>query len=224
MTEAEWLRGDDPRRILDFLAASYRHLSERKLRLFAAYCCRNILHPETEEAVRRAVDLGETYAEGRASASDLYAADGPVAGVWLETFGSDRVSAAAYCLTQYGVENPLLAAQGASENGIDAARLHAGTGRAESEATLQSVWLRDIFPSPFRPKFVNRDWFAWNEATATTLAEQRYASQDFSAMPILADALQDAGCDNDDVLGHCRDANATHVRGCWVCDLVLGKE
>jgi hypothetical protein len=43
-------------------------------------------------------------------------------------------------------------------------------------------------------------------------------------MPILADALQDAGCDHDDILNHCRDANAMHVRGCWVVDLVLGKK
>ena len=51
-----------------------------------------------------------------------------------------------------------------------------------------------------------------------------YESRDFSAMPILADALQDAGCDNDDILNHLRDATATHVRGCWALDLVLGKE
>jgi hypothetical protein len=42
-------------------------------------------------------------------------------------------------------------------------------------------------------------------------------------MLILADALQDAGCDNDDILNHCRDANVTHVRGCWVVDLALDK-
>jgi len=51
-----------------------------------------------------------------------------------------------------------------------------------------------------------------------------YESRDFSAMPILANALQDAGCDNEEVLNHCRDANQVHVRGCWVVDLVLGKE
>jgi hypothetical protein len=50
-----------------------------------------------------------------------------------------------------------------------------------------------------------------------------YESRDFGAMPILADALQDAGCDNDDILNHCRDEKATHVRGCWVVDLVLDK-
>ena len=50
-----------------------------------------------------------------------------------------------------------------------------------------------------------------------------YESRDFAAMPILADALQDAGCDNPDLLAHCRDPQQVHVRGCWVVDLVLGK-
>ncbi|QEG25961.1 hypothetical protein GobsT_06960 [Gemmata obscuriglobus] len=50
-----------------------------------------------------------------------------------------------------------------------------------------------------------------------------YESRDFGAMPVLADALQDAGCDSDDILNHCR-GDGVHVRGCWVVDLVLGKE
>ncbi|AWM42340.1 hypothetical protein C1280_21800 [Gemmata obscuriglobus] len=67
--------------------------------------------------------------------------------------------------------------------------------------------------------------FDWAYLTATTvaIARQMYESRDFSAMPILADALQDAGCDNDDVLNHCR-GPGPHVRGCWVVDLLLGKE
>jgi hypothetical protein len=62
----------------------------------------------------------------------------------------------------------------------------------------------------------------WRTSTAVTLAQQMYDSRDFSAMPILADALQDAGCDNADILDHCR-GPGPHVRGCWVVDLVLGK-
>ena len=50
-----------------------------------------------------------------------------------------------------------------------------------------------------------------------------YESREFSAMPILADALQDAGCEDDAILTHCRDPKQIHVRGCWVVDLVLGK-
>ncbi|MFO0824661.1 MAG: hypothetical protein U0792_16345 [Gemmataceae bacterium] len=64
----------------------------------------------------------------------------------------------------------------------------------------------------------------WRSDTALSLAKHIYESRDFAQMPILADALQDAGCDNADILNHCRDTAATHVRGCWALDLVLGKE
>ncbi len=81
--------------------------------------------------------------------------------------------------------------------------------------------LRDIFGNPFRPVPFSPKWAT---DTAVSLARTMYESRDFSAMPILADAFQDAGCDSEDILNHCRDVNATHVRGCWVVDRVLGKE
>ena len=65
---------------------------------------------------------------------------------------------------------------------------------------------------------------AWRTDTVVPLARTMYESRDFSAMPILADALEDAGCDHADILDHCRDTALAHVRGCWVVDLVLGKE
>ena len=80
--------------------------------------------------------------------------------------------------------------------------------------------LRDIFGNPFRPIIFTSDW---RTDTAVSLARGMYESRDFGAMPILADALQDAGCDSDDILNHCRDEKQVHVRGCWVVDLVLGK-
>jgi hypothetical protein len=80
--------------------------------------------------------------------------------------------------------------------------------------------VRDIFGNPFRPVSFSPEWCT---DTALTLARQMYDSRDFSVMPILADALQDAGCDSDDILSHCRQPGE-HVRGCWVVDLVLGKE
>jgi hypothetical protein len=73
--------------------------------------------------------------------------------------------------------------------------------------------------NPFRPVSFSPDW---RTDTAVSLARQMYEAREFSAMPILADALQDAGCDNDDVLAHCRDTKQVHVRGCWVVDGVLG--
>jgi len=81
--------------------------------------------------------------------------------------------------------------------------------------------LRCFFGNQFRPVAIDPSWLT---STVTSLASQMYESRDFSPMPILADALQDAGCDNDDILNQCRDAKATHVRGCWVVDLVLRKE
>jgi hypothetical protein len=83
-----------------------------------------------------------------------------------------------------------------------------------------SVLLRDIFGNPYRSTTFSP---FWRTDTALSLARQMYESRDFGAMPILADALQDAGCESDDILDHCRDANATHVRGCWVVDLVLNR-
>jgi hypothetical protein len=112
-------------------------------------------------------------------------------------------------------------------------------------ASARAVWvLREVFGNPFatrrkRKTDPRRGWMfdsAWRTDTVVTLARQMYDSLDFSAMPILADALEDAGCDNADILHHCRDRRAPprarggarpahrpgeHVRGCWVLDLIL---
>ncbi|MCE9563547.1 MAG: hypothetical protein K8U57_16015 [Planctomycetes bacterium] len=78
-----------------------------------------------------------------------------------------------------------------------------------------------MFGNPLRKVKFQKEW---RTSTAIAIAQQMYESRDFSAMPILADALQDAGCDNDDILDHCRDEKQVHVRGCWVVDLVLEKK
>ena len=64
---------------------------------------------------------------------------------------------------------------------------------------------------------------AWRTDTVVTLARRMSVSRDFSILPILADALQEAGCDNEVMLNHCRNQNATHIRGCWVVDLVFSE-
>ncbi|MDB5306926.1 MAG: hypothetical protein JWO38_1128 [Gemmataceae bacterium] len=84
---------------------------------------------------------------------------------------------------------------------------------------VQADLLRAVVGNPFRPVSFGP---SWQTSTAVALARQMYESRDFSPMPILADALQDAGCDNPDILDHCR-GPGPHVRGCRVVDLVLGK-
>ena len=93
-------------------------------------------------------------------------------------------------------------------------------GKAQGERSLSQL-VRDIFGNPFRPITFDP---AWRTSDVMLLGNGIYAERAFDRMPILADALQDAGCDSDDLLNHLRDANATHVRGCWALDLVLGKE
>ena len=89
----------------------------------------------------------------------------------------------------------------------------------EDARTEHARVLRCIFGNPFRPATLDR---AWRTPTAVALARGIYDDRAFDRLPILADALQDAGCDNEEVLNHCR-GPGPHVRGCWVVDLILGK-
>jgi hypothetical protein len=70
---------------------------------------------------------------------------------------------------------------------------------------------------------VNSAWLLWNAATVWKIAQAIYDDRAFDCLPILADALEEAGCDNADILDHCR-GPGPHVRGCWVVDMLLGKE
>jgi len=79
--------------------------------------------------------------------------------------------------------------------------------------------LRDIFGNPFRPVAFSPEW---RTTTAVAIAQGMYDSRDFGHMPVLADALQDAGCEVPEIIDHCR-GPGPHVRGCWVVDGILGK-
>jgi hypothetical protein len=84
------------------------------------------------------------------------------------------------------------------------------------------AWLlREVFGNPFRPVKVSRKWLHWKHGTITALARGIYEDRAFDHMPILADALEEASCQDADILDHCRLANR-HVRGCWVIDMLLG--
>ena len=91
---------------------------------------------------------------------------------------------------------------------------HGEDARAE-----QAPILRCIFGNPFRPATLDPNW---RTSTVLALAQGIYDDRAFDRLPILADALQDAGCDNEEMLAHCR-GEGPHARGCWVVDLVLGK-
>ena len=118
-----------------------------------------------------------------------------------------------------------------SYSAAKAAAVGAGIGYAETlkcpprdvERAVQSDLLRCIFGTLFRPVVLNPLWLAWNDGAIQKMAHVIYADRTFDRLPLLADALEDAGCTDSAILGHCRDGGE-HVRGCWVVDLLLGKQ
>jgi hypothetical protein len=254
MTEAEWLACTRTNPMLRFLIGTEGRVqamtefpackgSDRKLRLFACACYHRISHVLPDHAARAAVEIGERFADGRASWAELQDAECRVRAlctelepVWRASKDDERAALApthtalalamviawreAQKAAYYASSNAYLDFASIINPGAGTSDAGFGTTQA-SEERGQCDLLRDIFGNPFRPVACDP---AWRTSTVVALASQMYESRDFGAMPILADALQDAGCDSDDILDHCRDAKATHVRGCWVVDLVLGKE
>jgi hypothetical protein len=206
MTEAEWLACEDPDVMVDFLQ-SRALLSARKTRLFVVACCRIAWHLLTDRRSQQAVEVAERYADQNATRNELNAAYNLA---WL-------------AVQELGTPAAWRAWGSTSFEAWDG--WHVGWHhRAADDHELnaqQATILRDISGNSFRrAKCPQR----WRTDTALSLARTMYEWRDFGAMPILADALQDAGCDNDNILHHCRDTSATHVRGGWVVDLVLGKK
>src|SRR5262245_60863685 len=216
MTEEEWLAARHPTRMYRYV--EQRIPNERKCRLFAVHCCRRIWHQLPDERCRDALEVCERYIEGAAGSTELAAACASADAAFTE-YGdqSSETGASAISAACEARDVPVMAGQAARE----AALLVWPRAQREAEYRWQCRILRDIFGNPFRSVTIDP---AWLTSDVIALAEGIYADRAFDRMPILADALQDAGCDNDDVLNHCRDTTLTHVRGCWVVDLVLGKE
>jgi hypothetical protein len=225
MTETEWLACADPRAMLLFL---HGKAGGRKLRLFACACCSRIGDLLTEQSGRQAVEVAERYADGRAGKAELKAA---------RDTARRRRQVAAFCCATLGSKTCRdfgAAADWAVElRANDAAGRRAGDpihtkGRdwwaaRRLEQAAQAELLKDVFGNPFRPVSVSPSWLTWNGGTVAKLAAAIYDERRFADLPVLADALEDAGCADAAILGHCR-GPGEHVRGCWVVDLLLGRQ
>lgn len=213
MTEEQWVTDTDCERMLNYL--SEQNGSRRKLQLFAVACCRRIWHLLPDERSRTAVRAVERQVEGQATAEEMAAelAAAQVASD-LDDNAQDAADAASNTagspedFFDYGFRVTICASNATWITGED----------RDDELARQAGLMRDIFGNPFRPVAVDP---AWLTSTVVSLAQGIYEEKAFDRMPILADALQDAGCDNDTVLNHCRAANQVHVRGCWVVDLLM---
>lgn len=212
MTENEWLVCADPTPMLEFLRDK---ASERKLRLLACACCRCVWERMTDQTIRNAVLTAEQFAEGLATEEEIqeaHEAAAPKVAYFVDEAGFFAAAAVA-CLSPDVVEG----AKHASTVIInDIYETYDGYGGGWQD---HSDFIRCICGNPFRPVSVDLTWLT---DIGRTLATGIYADRAFDRLPILADALQDAGCDSDDLLNHLR-GDGPHVLGCWALDLVLGK-
>jgi hypothetical protein len=213
----------------------------RRLRLFGVASARMVWSLLPTDA-RNALVLSERYADGRTTGLSLRAAavrmrHGPATWEQHATNAAGWASAGDAPPANHDplLWNPRDAAGSAAKALATRAAGPAPPGGNPVAPAWQITWnttfakarthqaelVRDIFPPPGYTPGLHPDW---QTATVRALAQQMDETGDFSAVPILADALQDAGCDDDAVLDRCRAESGVHCRGNWVVDLVLGRE
>lgn len=220
MTEQEWLESSTPTAMLQHLTEI--RVSERKARLLACACCRCIWEYLEDPRSRRAVVVAEHFADNRATPREL--ADARARAVTA----ARGVSWAAYWATNTKAVGPLVnvfeaAVVAAARQATQQTRLATTWDEVQAESLNEQVELiREVFGNPFRPITVDPNWLGWEGGQVVRLAGAIYEGRTFEQMPILADALEEAGCQDREMLDHCRQG-AQHVRGCWVLDLLLGK-
>jgi hypothetical protein len=217
--------------MLDYLRGK---ASERKLRLFAVACCRRIWDLLPDDASRQAVVIAECFVDGQASNADLHAsrmAVGRRQPALVNSPDLDVAPAACQVVRAASARAVDRAVSGASFHSWYAVErsygLRSGWGSVrENEERAQCHYLRDLFDNPFRPPSFDQ---MWRTPITASLAQATYderiapeALLDPARLSILADALEEAGCTNADILDHCRQP-VPHVRGCWVVDLLLDR-
>jgi hypothetical protein len=241
MTEADWLACTEPQRMLAFLRGK---VSDRKLRLFAVACCRQVCDLIMDERSFQAIDAAEHYADGLISDEVLGTfrnaarlARKAVRGTTPLAGNSPHFNAAlaADAVVESSGENTVQAADWVAS--AISRQAIADPHDGDSDDACEAIWhfkmfracplFRDIFGNPFRPVAI---FPAWKSQTVVSLAQAAYEQRELPAatldptrLAVLADALEDAGCTQAGILNHLR-GPGPHVRGCWVSDLLLGKE
>jgi hypothetical protein len=216
-SELDWFTCKYPRPLLGFLRGK---VSDRKLRLFAGACCRRVHHLSTQDVLVQVIGVSERFADGQATEHDLNSST-LAAGAAVSKLRSGGI------MTEMGAAE---AASGLTKRCFtvdDAIQLSYSVATAnwarvdlETEDGSQTLILRDIVGNPFRLVSILP---AWRSEPVVGLARSTYEEQAFNQLPILADALEEAGCDSTDILQHCR-GDGPHVLGCWVLDMLLGRE
>jgi hypothetical protein len=211
--EDEWRNCQFVEHVIAYLKAVKAYPSPRKRRLLACAVCR-LSWEDLDDNCRQALQVAERYADGLAGEGEREAASENALGHAQKLRGPVVTPQQRWAWRLYEVLAPKL--------GLNRDLLRPPSllwPQPEEECAL----FREVVGDPFRTIALDPQWREWNGGTVTKLAEAIYQEWAFEWMPILADALEDAGCTVAEVLDHCR-GRVEHVRGCWVVDWVLGRE
>jgi hypothetical protein len=222
MTEAEWFACTDSTPMLEIIRFK---ASDRKMRLIACACCRRIWHLLTDERSLKAVEMAEQFADGRVDRGSLVRArdEAREAKRQFVTPSQQVVAWRAACAAQDATRDTgrsaCLNCMSETSRAVNVQDTnHCDPGELQQQAHI----LRCIFGNPFRLAILDATWLRWNAGTVVKIAGSIYEDGVFDRLPLLADALEDAGCTDADILNYCR-GPGPHVRGCWVVDLLLNK-
>jgi hypothetical protein len=239
MSEDEWLACNSFEELFRHLETT-NLLTQRKLRLFEVAYCRRFTGRLGDPVLENALNVAEQFADGLATAAGLATVHAAAREIEDEYempdedtdalhFGAKAVREATspdHPDYHYGtldmIEHAVQAVAYTSPSypkGDHAAQVAFFREVSVAEQHSLVLLVHEVFGSPFRRVFFSPEW---GTSAVLVLARTIYDSRDFSALPILADALEDAGCDNTDILDHLRVPH--HVRGCWAVDLGLANK
>jgi len=199
-------------------------LSARKLLLFSAACKRAGNWSRLPPEWRRCAELEELYADQQASLDELIA-------VWRfqisaqEEDDIDPLSIAWGEAYEMAKDTGEWAVYDAGQEGADVSEIGEFVFDTAYQAAVarQCQLIREIVGNPFCSVGVDPSWLAWRDRTVEKLAKAIYEEARWPDVPVLADALEEAGCTDVVILQHCREQMA-HIRGCWAVNLLLGKQ
>ncbi len=244
-----WTQSQDPQRMLTLLKG---RVSDRKLRLFAVALMHRLWQAVDERAHTviaancvQGLGVLADHADGRVGEEELAAARGQVQRAAADAafmadmgegggYGADALWSVAATTASVMAESPwsgahtALGAAAFARYWPEWSHPQVVTAARQAEA-VQCRFLRELFGDSFQIVELDAAWLRWGEGTVVRLAQAAYHEQlpgchlDASRIAVLADALEEAGCADADILRHLRDPGP-HVRGCWVLDLLLSKD
>jgi hypothetical protein len=231
VTEQEWLACTDPQVMLDWLQQQGRQ-SDRKARLFSVAVCRRLWPLLTDWRSRRAVEVAEGFADGAPGGGELAGArrdaDAAAGEAILKVDGWDDAAMAAVAADASARSDPAMA----RSVSYHAAVLgdHHNPANQQPRFAVQCYVLREILGNPFRPApHLPAPVLTWNGGAVVRLATAAYEERllpqgtlDPKRLAVLADALEEAGCNDAEILAHLRERGRDHYRGCWALDTIWG--